>query len=88
MIGKLHKPHTLLLRLAVGEATHDSGQKYELSTSAGGSQPIVRSESTGRWFILAWQDIINLARKAGIDEPTTVAERAFPVPKAKKAVRS
>lgn len=67
MKGKIHDKRTMFLRIAAGDATADNGTKYELSVSASNNAPIVKSDKTGRWFTLSWQDILELAVEAGID---------------------
>lgn len=67
-LGKIHPSKTLFLRETVGEATDNkTGVKYEMTNGVGGGGPIVRSSKTGKWFTLSWSEIINLAKKAGID---------------------
>lgn len=67
--GQIHPPRTMFLRVHCGEAT--AGKlKYEMATAIAG-MPIVESKQTGKWFTLSWQQIIDMAVKAGIDEPTT-----------------
>jgi len=41
---------------------------YELAIQRGDKAPIVRSNTTGKWFTLTWAEIINLAVDAGIDK--------------------
>lgn len=68
-IGTIHDKNTLFMRTECGEATDNTGGNYELSTNFGGGLPIVRNSKTGKWFTLNWQDIIGLAKAAGIDTP-------------------
>lgn len=68
-IGKVMPAETLYLRLAVGVVKDElTGAEYEVSTAIGSMTPIVRSKASGRWFILSWRDITELARIAGIDD--------------------
>ncbi len=65
--GTIHPPRTMFLRVHCGEAK--AGKlKYEMATHIAG-MPIVESKQTGKWFTLTWQDIIEQAVRAGIDEP-------------------
>ena len=66
--GHIHAPETMFFRLEVGTAESKDGQ-YEMSLNIGGSHPIVRSTVTGQWYTISWRDIVNLARKKGIDNP-------------------
>jgi len=65
--GQIHPPRTMFLRVHCGEAK--AGKlKYEMAAAIAG-MPIVESKQTGKWFTLSWQVIIEMAVKAGIDEP-------------------
>jgi len=55
----------MFLRTHVGEAS-EGKRKYEMATNMDGT-PIIESKQTGKWFSLSWNDILNLAEKAGID---------------------
>ncbi len=66
-IGKIYPAKTLFFRQSVGTCKDSRGDKYELSLNVGGSVPIIKNERTGLWYTLSWSDIVNLARKAGID---------------------
>jgi hypothetical protein len=55
----------MFLRNHVG-AAQQGKLKYELATNMNGT-PIIHSLQTDKWFVLSWQDILNLAEKAGID---------------------
>lgn len=66
-IGKIHDKSVLFFRQHVGEATSDD-IGYEMSVNVGGLTPIVLSKKTGKWFTLGWEDIINLAVVAGINQ--------------------
>ncbi|MFN3985706.1 MAG: hypothetical protein ACK4KV_09450 [Rhodocyclaceae bacterium] len=72
--GTLYPPETLLLHFNVGTAEpNDGSAAYELSNSTGGS-PLIRSTATGRWWGISWQQLLTLARDAGIDAPYTPPE--------------
>lgn len=66
--GKIHPPRTMFLRSAVGEIADEEGNKYECTTNVAGGHPIIHSEQTGKWFTLAWADIVKLAIESGIDK--------------------
>lgn len=67
--GKLLPPETLILRTAAGTADmKDGSASYELSNCIDGS-PIIRNEQTGRWWVMNWQQLLTLARAAGVDTP-------------------
>ena len=67
MLGQIYPKDKLILRMDVGRA--ENGDKvYEMSTTMNGA-PIVRSEQTGKWWIIGWDELIKLAVEAGIDEP-------------------
>lgn len=64
-IGKVYPAKSMFFRNHVGTAD-DGERKFEMATSMNGT-PILQSAKTGKWFLLSWQDIIDLAGKAGID---------------------
>lgn len=66
MTGKIHPSGTLILRESRGNAEEESGRKYELSVTMHG-QPCVCSETTGKYFVLSWEEILAMAVEAGID---------------------
>lgn len=76
--GTLYKAITdggpLFLRFHVGDAA-DGDKKYNLSTM-NANNPCVESVTTGRTFILSWQEIIEMAVEKGIDDPAAPAEGA------------
>jgi hypothetical protein len=64
-IGKILPKNSALLRVHAGEA--ELGKlKYHLATAVTGT-PVIRSQQTGKWFVISWQEILELAVKAGID---------------------
>jgi hypothetical protein len=68
-IGKIHDAKSLFLRVAVGKAKDPQTKiEYELTTNAGNAAPMICSGKTGKYFLLSWQNIIDLAIKAGIDK--------------------
>lgn len=40
--------------------------RLELTTNHADKAPIVYCENTGRWFVLAWKDIVSIALARGI----------------------
>ncbi len=66
--GTIHDDKALFLRLHVGEANSEDGDKYEMSTNVADQSPIIHSKKSGQWFTLSWADIINMAVELGIDE--------------------
>ncbi len=72
-LGTIHPPDTLFFRSFAGTAKSGRNE-YEMSLNVGGSVPIVHSKQTGKWFVLPWEDIIELAIKAGVDKEKEQAE--------------
>lgn len=66
-IGKIYKPKTMFFREGVGSAKSGSDE-YEMSLNMGGSCPIICSKTTGKWWTIGWEDLIELAVEAGIDK--------------------
>lgn len=66
MIGLVQSKDRLFLRMSVGTATLGEG-KYEMSTNIGDSSPMIRSQKTGKWWSITWNQLLDLAIKAGID---------------------
>lgn len=67
MIGRLIPSSCLIVRIEVGEAKNDS-HEYELSHMPGG-QPVITNIETGMHYTIGWQELIQLATDAGINEP-------------------
>lgn len=65
MAGTIHGKSTMILRFAVGTSEND-GQRYEVSTS-NFHEPIFRSEKTGKYWTIKWEELIAMAIEAGID---------------------
>ncbi len=65
-IGKVLPAKSLILRNAAGSAEGSDGIKYELNYSMAGT-PIIRSEKTGKWYVLSWPEILALAEDNGIN---------------------
>ena len=67
MAGQIFDENTLELGHSAGEALGKDGLKYELSTDLANGQPVIRSLQTGRSWTITWEELILLARSAGID---------------------
>lgn len=67
MAGKIHPRGSLFLRVGHCSAKSSSGQEYELNTLMHGA-PCVRSEATGKYYVISWEEILGMAIEAGIDE--------------------
>lgn len=65
--GELYPADSLFMRVDAGTAKLEDGRSYELSHTMGGAM-MVRSEKSGRWWALSWQEAVELAIKAGIDQ--------------------
>lgn len=66
IIGKIITPKNdrcIVPSIHVGEGTLENGKKIEIATSWG-SEPIIIFE--GKYFVLEWQEICELADKAGL----------------------
>lgn len=66
-IGAIHPSGSMFFRHHIGTASKGK-LTYVLSNGATNGEPLVRSELTGKYFTLTWDDIIQLAVQAGIDE--------------------
>lgn len=67
--GKMHPASAMFFRVSAGEASHEeTGESYELSTSAHDRAPIIHSRQTGKWWTMSWQGLVDLAVNEGIDE--------------------
>lgn len=67
--GKILPGRTLILRENVGTISDKTnGLKYEATVGLPALTPIIRSEKTGKWFVLSWEDILEMAQKAGVDK--------------------
>jgi len=67
MPGTIYSPDHIFVRVEIGSATGHDGAKYDLGTSVDG-QPLIRSSKTGKTFSLSWNELLNMAVDAGIDE--------------------
>lgn len=69
--GKLHEPGTLFLRLGAGTATDPvTGEElYFFGVEAATFVPLVTCIKSRRTFSLSWEDLIKLAKMAGVDRP-------------------
>lgn len=67
MIGKIYPKNSLFLRQEAGEATLSTGETYTLTNLLNGVM-LIESIQTGKYFQMPWEDVIRLAREAGIDQ--------------------
>lgn len=64
--GKVYDKNSLFMCIEVGEAK--GGElEYEIFTNMNQS-PLIKSKQTGKYFSLSWQDLIEMAQGAGIDQ--------------------
>jgi len=68
MAGILHDRAKLFLREDIGKAEDQNRNLYEMALG-NGFIPMVRSAKTGKFFELPWEEIIDMAKDAGIDNP-------------------
>lgn len=66
MAGTIHPSGTLFFRSFCGSAKVGA-REYELDTTIDGN-PCIRSETTGKYFVVSWKDLLEMAVAAGIDE--------------------
>lgn len=71
--GQIHDS-AMFLRASVGDANDNEGNNYEMSTGVATGSPIVTNKTTGLTFTLSWEDIITLAKQAGIDKKESTNE--------------
>jgi hypothetical protein len=64
--GKIYPKGTAFLRQHVGEAESDH-LHFEMSL-VNMTTPAVYCHETGKYFVLPWQDILNMAEEAGVGE--------------------
>lgn len=66
--GEIMPEGTLIMRQSIGTFQNEDGEDaYKAETTMTGV-PLIHSKKTGKYFALQWQDILKLARKAGIDD--------------------
>lgn len=58
----------MLLRISCGDAEDEDGRRYELGTTTSGA-PCIRGGTTGKYFVVPWGELIDMAIEAGIDTP-------------------
>ena len=66
-VGKVHDKDKLFMAMVIGDA-EDNKDKFSLHVSATTHAPLVISNRTGKKFLLSWQDILTLAKLAGISD--------------------
>lgn len=67
-VGTVYPKGSMFLRLHCGEANLGM-TNFELATWVNTGSPLVYCELTGKTFSLSWQDILELAIKAGVATP-------------------
>ncbi len=70
--GRILPPKRTIVRQHVGTATADENgitYNYEMSLVWGVQCPAVYCQETKRYYILEWEDILQLAAVAGINQP-------------------
>ncbi len=65
-LGTIRPKGTLYICTHVGDAT-DGENQYEM-TLVNGHIPAVRSVTSGKFYLLSWEDILAMSVKAGIDK--------------------
>lgn len=65
-LGQLFSKKSMFLRTNCGTAKATDGTVYELTQSVNGS-PLVMNKTTGKYWSISWQELIDLAKAAGID---------------------
>lgn len=74
-IGEVHSKDSMFLRISVGSATSGDGTKYDLDTGMNGT-PMIMSSKTRKTWSISWNELIELAIAAGIDEESEAADAA------------
>ena len=64
----IHDKGSMFLRHEVGSAKGSDGTEYEMSADFGSMMPIITSKKTGKIAVMRWQNMIDAAVNAGIDE--------------------
>ena len=67
MPGTIYSQEKMFVRVACGTASGHGGTKYDLDTTLDG-QPLIRSSKTGKTYSFSWNELLNMAVDAGIDE--------------------
>lgn len=57
----------MILREDRGSAKDDAGIRYELATDMAGRM-MVRSGKTNQWCVITWEDVLELAIEAGVND--------------------
>lgn len=65
MKGTLYKEGPIFGPRTVGSAKSEDGLEYELCISITGS-PLIQNKETGKYWGISWDELINLAREAGL----------------------
>lgn len=67
IIAPAHTPFTRVPIGTIGMATDAAELKYACSTDAKTGAIIIRSEASGKWFVVSLLDLIAIAQLKGID---------------------
>lgn len=73
MSGKVYAPGMLTLCRHVGVA-RAGGRLYRLGVSVADKRPVIKSARTGRLWTISWDELVEQACAAGIDDPGTEPE--------------
>lgn len=65
--GEIVDKNSPIQRKVVGRAKADDGTEYEISTGQPNEIPIIRSMSSGKWWVCRWNKLIELAIEEGLD---------------------
>lgn len=65
MSGRIKPKGSFYLRVHVGKG--DQGDKHYEMSFINGNIPAIESKQTGKFFVLSWNDILDMAVQGGID---------------------
>lgn len=65
MTGRIYPSESLILHTSQGSARSAEHGEFELNTNLDGS-PLIRSEKTGKYWSIGWQELLGMAVDAGI----------------------
>lgn len=65
--GEIHDNGLMMLRQLCGTCKHpETKNEFEMCYSMADGTPIITCTTTGKWYRLAWRDLVNMAIRAGI----------------------
>lgn len=67
-IGLIYPKDTLFLVQHIGEAGEPNKPEYTLYIGGMNAAPFIQSTKTGRIFTISWNDLVKIAKDAGVDE--------------------